>query len=838
MTSADWRLALALARRELRGAGSSLLFFWASLTLGVAAIAAVGLVNGSVTSSIARDARVLLGGDIEIENPSQPLEPSAFNLIRPQSSEVSLVVRVSSTAEAAGRRAPVAIQAVDGAYPLLGSVALSPDMPLQQAIADDGAVAETAFAARLGLEPGQRFTIGAKTFTLRAIIQHQPDGLGGLINIGPRVVLTTIGLTQTGIVQPGAMISYDYRLVVAPGQSITQISADLKKRYPDASWRLRTSLDVQPGLARFTDQFATYLTLAGLTILLVGGIGIGLTVQSYLALRMRHIAILHCLGGSSAQIGLAYAMQVFFLGTAGTLGGLLVGLVVPAALLFMLQDALPIGFSYSLSLPPLLIAGSAGLLTTALFGFAPVAGALQATPASLFRDGADAAGSAPTVAARTGICISAMMLGLLIIFSVPRPLMASLFIVAIIVTTLLLTILARLLVSLLSNASGWGPISFRIAVRTLTRKGSHTVGITIALGAGLAVLTAILLTERALEAAIDNAVPKRAPSSVYIDIQPDQLARFTAIIEATPGASIIQAAPQLRARIVRFNGRTAEEAGIAENVRWTLQRDRGVTYSSTQPPDADLVEGTWWPPDYDGPPLVSMGVEYARGFGLKLGDTIGLNILGRVVEAKIVNLRKDIDFTSGRLEFLFIMSPGFISAAPHTIVATVDAPKDTEPKLMAAVAEALPNVTPISVAAMVRQAKDVLDKLAAGVIVIAGVTIASSLVVLAAAIGSTHRRQRYQAVLLKILGARRIEIISVMAFEYFVLGVVTMISGVLLGTMGSLILVTIVLRVTWSFDVGAIATVCALALILVMAVGLASTARLLQQSAADALRTL
>lgn len=836
MTGADWRIALAIARRELRGAGSSLLFFWASLTLGVAAIAAVGLVNHAVTSSIDHDARILLGGDLEIENPSQPIAPAAIDSIRPPSGKMSLVVRVSSTAEAGGRRVPIAIQAVDGAYPLLGSVALSPEMPLQRAIADDGAVAEAAFAARLGLKLGQRFTIGTKTFTLRAFIERQPDGLAGLISIGPRVVLTTAALTQTGIVQPGAMISYDYRLTVPPGLSVAQISADLKQRYPDASWRVRTSLDVQPGLARFTDQFATYLTLAGVTILLVGGIGIGLTVQSYLALRIKNIGILHCLGGSSAQIALAYAMQILFMALAGTLGGLALGIMVPAALLLLPQNSVPITFSYSLSLAPLLIAGCAGLLTTALFSVAPVVRALQATPASLFRGSTDTTGSALPASVWIAASVSAAMLALLIVLSVPRPLVAAIFIVAIIVTAFLLTILARLLVSLLSTLAGRGPLSFKIAVRTLTRQGNHTAGMIVALGAGLAVLTAVLLTERSLDAAIDAAVPQRAPSSVYIDIQPDQLAKFTAIVQATPGASIIQAVPQLRARIVRFNGKPPEEARIAENVRWTLKRDRGVSYSATQPPDAELVAGTWWPVDYSGPPLVSMGAEYARGFGLKLGDTIGLNILGRVVEAKIANLRKEVDFTSGRLEFLFIMSPGLISAAPHTIVATVDAPKGTAPKLMAAVADALPNVTPISVAAMVRQVRDILDKLAIAVIVIASVTIISSLAVLAAAIGAARRRQHYQTVLLKVLGARRLEVMGILTFEHLLLGAVATVAGVLLGTAGSLVLVTYVLHVTWSFDPGAMAAVCLVALLVVTGVGLISTIRLLQQSAADVLR--
>lgn len=829
--------AFTIARRELRGAGGSLVFFIGCLCLGVAAIAAIGLVDRSVQEAVGRDARTLLGGDLALENPSQPLAADDVQALRPPDARLTAGVRVNSTAHAGEQQVPVVIKAVDAAYPLYGSVGLDPPVALPEALADHGAVAEAAFLTRLRIKVGDSFSIGAQRFVLRAVLRQEPDRLGGFISIGPRVILSDADLAATQILQPGAMADFDYRFALAPGSDPAVLGRALQASHPGASWRLRTSADVQPSLARFADQISTYLTLAGITALLIGGIGIGLTVQTYLATKRRSIAILKCIGASGQQVALAYVMQIMVLGLGGVLGGLLLGALLPVFFLqASLHGLLPVSIPYFPYPRPLLMAGAVGLLTTLIFALLPLGRALVTSPAALFRiEGVAGEERIGRLAALLLVLALAVLAGL-IALSVARPLIGLGYFAAVLVTAGLLWLGARTALASLRHFAGLGPTTLRLALRTLGQHGGAARSVTVALGAGIAALSAVLLVQSALEADLARAVPKRAPTSVYIDIQPNQLQRFKDIVSKTPGAAIQEAMPQIRARIVSLGGVPVAQAKVADDVKWTLQRDRGVTFSATPPPDTTLVAGSWWAPDYAGPLLLSIGADYARGYNVRIGDTIGLNVLGRVIEAKIANLRKEVDFTSGRLEFLFIMSPGLISSAPHTIVATIDATADADPALMASVTTALPNVTPISVGAIVTQVQDLLAKLGLAVTITAAVTIVSGLIVLASAIGAARRRLHYQTVLLKVLGATRRDALSIITFEYVLQGVAASLVGMVLGSIAAWLIVTRLLKLDWIFAGWPLVVVAGSAVLLTLLVALLATARLLAASPATILR--
>ncbi|HEX5795680.1 MAG TPA: FtsX-like permease family protein, partial [Geminicoccaceae bacterium] len=380
-------LAWRLARRELRGGVRGFVVFLACLTLGVGAIAAVGVINAGVIDGIKRDAAALLGGDIQIEASNLPLAEDELATLVPPGASRSDAVRTNAMAQGSdGRRVVVALKAVDAAYPLYGQVALDPaSLSLADALADGGVVVERGLLARLGLKLGDPLRIGEAEFEIRAVIEREPDRIGGYVSIGPRAMIRLDELERTRTILPGSLARYAYGLALPEGSDAQAELARIRAVDPEARWRARGTRDVQPQIVRFTDRLASYLTLAGLTALLIGGVGVALAIQNYLAGKTTTIAILKCLGGSSGLIFRVYLLQVLALAGAGILLGLAIGLAAPWLLQALAAPLLPIQVVAGWYPLPLLIAGGAGLLTALVFAIWPLARAREVSPAAMFR---------------------------------------------------------------------------------------------------------------------------------------------------------------------------------------------------------------------------------------------------------------------------------------------------------------------------------------------------------------------------------------------------------------------------------------------------------------------
>ncbi|HEX8374473.1 MAG TPA: FtsX-like permease family protein, partial [Geminicoccaceae bacterium] len=403
---------------------------------------------------------------------------------------------------------------------------------------------------------------------------------------------------------------------------------------------------------------------------------------------------------------------------------------------------------------------------------------------------------------------------------------------------LVLSGLARLLLAGLGRLRpSVGPAP-RLALANLRAGRAGAVSVVTALGAGLAALVTTTLLEANLNREVTSRVPQKVPALIFIDVQPNQRDAFAAALASVPGAVLLQQLPSLRARVVRIAGRPVEEAKVAPEVEWTLRRDRGLTYQAAPPADsAGLVAGEWWPADYAGPPLLSLDEPTARGYGVGLGDTLSFNVLGRTIEARVANLRQEVDWSNGRLDFLFIVSPGLLDKAPHTFVAAVEVPGGPgEAALIEAVARAAPNVTPIPVREAVRDLAVSLRKIGIAVDAVAGVTLLAGLLVLAAAVASVRERHRYQSVVLKVLGATRPLLLRAFLLEYGALGLLAAMVGTLLGTAAAWLMVTQLMDLEWGFAPLPVLGVVALAVALSLGAGAVGLRQLLSQGAGAALR--
>jgi putative ABC transport system permease protein len=520
-------LAWRLARRELRSGLHGFAVFLACLTLGVAAMTAVGVINAGVTDAVQRDAAALLGGDVRLEASNLPLGEEELAALMPADARRSDAVRTDAMAFGGeGRHVAVSLKAVDAAYPLYGDVNLDPALALEHALEGGGAVVEPGLLSRLGIGVGEQIRIGEVAFTVRATIAREPDQLGGFVSIGPRVMIRLADLARTGVIQPGSLVRYDYRFALPAGADAAALVAELRRSHPDAHWRPRGTRDVQPQIARFTDRLASYLTMAALTTLLIGGVGVALAIQNYLAGKTTIIATLKCLGARSRLIFRMYLLQVLVLAGIGIVIGLAVGNIVPWLLATTAGRMLPVRVTVGFYPLPLLVAAACGLLTALVFAIWPLARAGEVSPAGMFRALLIPARRLPPAAALVGLGLSLAALGALAVAGVADRRLGAIFVAVAVVAAMLLVGLAFLVLRGVRLLGRRGGARVRIALANLHRPGAGAPGVIVALGAGLTVLTMVVLLERNLAAEIELHLPERAPGVFFIDIQRDQVARF------------------------------------------------------------------------------------------------------------------------------------------------------------------------------------------------------------------------------------------------------------------------------------------------------------------------
>ena len=827
-------LAVRLARRELRSGLHGLRIVLACLALGVTVIVGVGTLRAAIERGLAEDGRQILGGDLEIDGGAQPLPTALRDWLRARGARVSQLVQMRSLLVGpGGERQLVALRAVDPAWPLVGKVRLDPAQSAQQALADRGLIAERVVLDRLGLKPGQTVRLGEAQFTVRATLVSEPDRAASPA-LAPHAIIGLETLPATGLIAPGSMVDHALRAVFPDGTKIAALIHELQAAFPAQGWRIRTQADAAPGVKRVVERLGAFLTLAGLTALLVGGIGMATGVGSWLAARARSIATLRCLGASAALVFGTYLIQIVALSLASIVAGAAIGTALPAAAVALIGDRMPVPARFGLFPGPLLLGITYGLLTACAFAMWPLARASRIPGAALFRDAVVPERTRPSGPALiAGLGLGGALIALAVMSSPDRR-FALWFCAASVAALAVFRAGATLLMLAATRARLLGWPSARLGVANLHRPGCATPLIMVSVGIGLSVLTSVALIETNLRQEIAARLPADAPSFFFIDLQDEQLPRFEAIAREA-GAFDIQHAPNLRARVVAVNGVPASEVRATPETKWGLAGDRGLTYSATRPEGIRLIAGSWWPPDYTGPPLLSFDAELAKGWGIGIGDTIRVNVLGRNLDLRVANLR-DIEWRSFGINYTMITSAGLLAHAPHTNIATVRAAPERQGLLLRAVTDALPNVTGIPVAEVLRTVADILGRIGTALMATGSLTLLAGALVLAVAVAAGQRRRMQEAAILKALGASRGQIQAAWLVEFGVLGLAAGLLACLVGTAASWGAVRYWMRADWSFLPGRLAVTVIASMAFMLAFGYLAAATALRGRVAGLLR--
>lgn len=784
-----FRLAARIALRELRGGVGGLWIVLLCLALGVAAIAAVGTLGAAVAAGLAADGRRILGGDIEVSASARdlPAELKAALAERGPTAEIAEMRAMLARPDAPGRpseRLLVELKAVTPAWPLYGEALAGDGRPAQAALAAVSGVPavllEQVVLDRLGVGVGAEVRLGEATFRVAGSLALEPDRVAHPALFGARALIAWNALAATRLVQPGSLVRFAVRLALPPGSDPVRTIAELRGAFPDGGLRWRSAGEAAPGVAGLVGRTELFLTLVGLSALLVGGIGVANGVGAWLLARRRSIATLKCLGASARLIALAYGLQLGLLAAGGILAALVIGAVLPFGLAGLLGDALPVPPRVGIYPLPLALAGLYGVLCAACFALWPLARAREIPAIALFRDQVAPIHARPRAGWIVANALLAAALAALVVGSTGDRIFAAWFAAAAAATLALFRLGGVVLQRLAKRFGHVRQVALRLGLANLHRPGTPAPLMLVSIGLGLSVLAAVALIQANLAREITERMPDGAPSFFFIDIQPDQVARFDAIA-AAGGANRVQRVPSLRARIVALNGVPVEKARVAPEAQWALNGDRGLTYAATPPPGSQIVAGSWWPADYRGPPLVSFDAGLAHGMGLSVGDRITVNVLGRDIALRIANLRR-IDWRSLGMNFSLVASPGLLEAAPHTHIATVFTTPAAEAALQRQVSEALPNVSAIRVRDALAAVAALVARLGAALEATGAVALVAGGLVLAGAVAAGQRARIRDGVLLKVLGASRRQIRATFLVEFLAVGLSAGLIAALVGT--------------------------------------------------------
>jgi putative ABC transport system permease protein len=842
------RFAFVFTWRELRGGLRGFGVFIACIALGVTAIAGVSSVAASLSDGIAGAGRVILGGDIAfalIQREANAAERAFLD----DHGTVSVAATLRAMARTGdGRSTLVEIKAVDTNYPLFGAVTDDPALPAPALFAQKGgafgAAADPALLTRLDLKAGDRITLGNATVELRAALAVEPDKLTGGIGLGPRVLMSEAALRATGLLQPGSLVRWQYRLRLPSETSdsaVTSLQKQAQAAFPDAGWEIRTRSKASPQLERNVERFTQFLTLVGLTTLLVGCVGVGNAVASHLARKRNVIATMKALGATGGGVFTVYCAEIIVVALFATLIGAALGAAVPFAVTAAFGALIPLPVTPSLHPQVLALSIAYGLLTALAFALWPLGRAHDISVSMLFRDQIAAERTWPRlryVAASAAIVAS---LSALAIATTYDHRVAAYFVVAAAIVFLLLRLIALATMWIARHWPRPRSTILRLAVCNIHRPGALTPSVVLSLGVGLALLVTVIEIDGNLHREFSAALPEHAPSFFFLDIQGTDAGRFDAFAKAQAPGSTIERVPMLRGRIAAANGVGADNLHPADESRWVLQGDRGITYANAVPAGSRIVSGQWWSADYAGEPLVSLESRTARDFDLRIGDTITVNVLGRTVTARIANLRT-VDWENLGINFVMVFSPGTFAGAPHTDIATLTftdgGTTAEETTLIKALADAFPTVT----AVRVKDALDAVDALVGKLILALGgasaITLVAAAFVLGGALAASQRFRIYDAVVLKTFGATRAQLTTAYALEYLFIGAAAAVFGVAAGSFAAAFVVSRIMEFPFVWVAGAAAGAALAALSATVVLGLAGTFNALGRKPAEVLRNL
>jgi putative ABC transport system permease protein len=834
-----------MARREMRSSWRRLLFFFLCIGIGVGSIVALRSTIRNVNASVAGEARQLLTADVQIDS-TRPWRPETLQIIERATRDTAVLARTETIeantmvrpADGASEGAMmVELKGIEDAYPLYGDFRLTGGARFDHALLDDnGAVVAPLLLERLRLRVGDMVKIGESAFTIRATFDYEP-GSGGGFRLGPRVFIARSAVEATGLTGFGSRARRRILLKVQT-DALDQVVRRLRTELKGQLVTVNSYKDSQENLSEQFARTENYLSLTGLIVLVLGGIGVSSVTRVFIEQKKQTIAVLKCIGATGRQITSAYLAQVITLGLLGSLLGIALAKMALLLVAHYFAEALPPNMSYGLVRGAVAQGLGLGLLVSLLFSALPLLRVRHIKPNMLLRDEAGEGGRRRVDFVRwaTGALV---MLGLALLSSwqAGSVRVGLFFLGGLLATAALLYGAAFLLILLVRRARRFRSFALRQAVSSLYRPGNQTRVIIMAVGLGAFVVMAIQSLQANLLNEIDLSRRTQLPNMFLIDIQADQKQGVERLIEEATGVRP-DLIPTVRARIFAINGREVDlEQPDMRQQRGRLGREYVVTYRPRLESNETIVAGQFWDARPSPEPEVSIEEGMLGLAGLDVGSRITFDIVGRKVTARVTSVRR-VDWRNSRTGFMVLFRPGALESAPQMLIAPINGPT-TEPersRFQRALLDKYPNISVIDVAEVVSTIGRILNNATLAVSFLGGFVLLCGVLILVGSIAMTKFQRVYEVAVLKTLGAKRKVLLVILFVEYGLLGLVAGVIGAVAASALSYAVTRFVFEIPWDFSLKIILAGIASTIALVTMVGVISSFNVLTRKPLAILR--
>ena len=831
---------LKLSLRELKGSFNEFKIVMISIFLGVFIITAVGSLSKNLIYEINNKSSELLGGDFELSTTYQefPIKIKKWLEKNGKTSQiVELRTMLTSNQSVGVKRRIVELKAVDQNWPLIGIPIIVPNKSINKSLKmnnnNNGALIDASLKKQLEIQVGDVLQLGKTKIQISGIIKKEPDRMFSFATFGSRLLISNATLKASGLVIPGSLVKYKIKFI--PYNKNIDLSF-LKKFVSGTNISIKNIKNSTTNFNSFIEKTSLFISLVGLITLLISGVGISNGVKGYLIKKIKNIAIFKTLGAQNSTVFKIYFFQIIFIFLISIIPALIAGISIPFLLKTIISDSFLSSFEPFIFLEPIIISFLFGLIVCILFTIIPIAKTYEIKPIQLLR--LSAHHSLNNYSKKISALILILIFALcFLIFKLTNDLKLSVYIFGVVlISFLILKGMTNLLFLSFRKLKFKIGSLLEIARKSLIRPDTFAKSIVISFSIGLALLITLNIIEESLDYKISNTINKQAPNYFLIDIQPNQINQVKAMTSKFIGEDSLNAQPMLRGRVTSINNIKVENLKINKDVNWVLKRDRAFSWSNKTPKNVKIISGKWWPQDYTGPLLLSIGDKVAKGLNVKIGDKIEVNILGRNFEAEIFNTR-EIIWQNMDINFIFILSKNKIQNAPHSWIATTTtANKEMNNTLIEKIVSNFSNISSVSVEETYVAIKSILNLLITIVNSIALVTLLSGVIVLAGILNVSKKDKLYEVAILKILGASPKKIIFLWLQEFLIIGLMASLISILIGMSVSFILVTYIFQIDYNFNYITLITLSLIVPFLITIVSFLKMLKLIYSKPLDVLR--
>ena len=780
-----------MAWRDGKASGKRLLLFMSSIILGIAAVVSIQSFSKNLEQNIALQSKALMGADFLIDSNQLPTDKvqRIIDSLRPNGHEVTFASMAAFSKNRATKL--VQVRGVEGDFPLYGVIETEPVDAAENYKRHNGALVDATLMLQFKLKPGDSIKIGALSFPIIGAVKAAPGSSAISTTIAPPVILPFKFIEDTGLLQTGSRVKYNYYFKAKVGFDVEALDKAIDPILDAENADFDSHSSVSERLGKRYQNFAKFLNLVAFIALLLGCVGIASSVHIYIKEKLKGIAVLKCIGATKKQTFLIYLIQIAGMGLLGGLIGTIAGLILQQIFPLLLQEFLPFSIAISISLQPVIMGLLLGVLMSVLFALLPLLETWYVSPLQVLR----VQESSSTKSKRANVVV---IFGIMtFVFGFAYWLLnnwkyALLFMLGILVTFAILAAIAQLFMKIINKyfPHQWSFTS-RQSLRNLYRPNNQTMVLLLAIGVGSFLISTMYFSKDILlaKASLDASV--KSPNIILLDIQTDQKESVVEAIEPK-GISIIDNIPIVTMRMHSIKGRPVNDIRLDSTStinQWVLNHEFRVTYRDSLVASETLASGKWETQNHEeGIIPISLSDNVARDAQVVVGDTLVFNVQGVTMMTKVGSIRT-VDWGRMQVNFSIVFPKGVLENAPqfHVITTHVsDEQKSAE--LQQDLVNKFPNVSVIDLRQVLHLIQGILDKISWVINFMAFFSILTGIIVLIGSVRTSKYQRIKESVLLRTIGAQGVQILKITALEYLYLGVLGSGIGILLSLIASQLL--------------------------------------------------